>query len=100
MSVPVRELRTRYRQGPSFAVPFRLITPVPHGTAQQQHGPQRHLPDHGGTPAQVIPGHAISLSALSFSRGRRLPQSFMLNTWVVAESRSNKAEAKCLFFRN
>ena len=90
-TAPVRELGAGDRQGALFGVPFGLVVPIPLRPAERQHGLQRHRPDRGGAPAELVEVHSASLSSPSSSLGRKLWQFFMLITWLVSVSRLSKA---------
>ena len=92
--VPVHELGARDRQRALFGVPFTPVVPIAYRAANQQHGLQRHRPDGGGTPTEVVEVHSASPSPPSSSLGRKLWQFFMLITWLVSVSRLSRAPVR------
>ena len=93
-TVPVHELGAGDRQRALFGVPFAPVMPIAYCAAEEQHGFQRHLPDDGGTLAQIVEVHSTLVSPFSSSLVRKLRQCFMLITWLVSVSRSSKAPVK------
>ena len=86
-ALPVRELGASYRQSALCGMPFGLVTPIAHGAAENQHGLEREFANHGGPLAEVVAVHGLGPSSSSPNLPRKLLQSFILITWLVAVSR-------------